>query len=438
MKRVNCCVELLEERRMLAGNVTAEVVGGVLTINGDSKGNGVILDSITRRTGPFRLSGDATTTINGQNAPVDLAGVSDVKINLGAGKNSLEVHGIRLPGKLVIDTGRGGDLVEVQTVQVQGAITVRSGGGNDVVEVGAISGADKKIVTGDGDDIVLFNGGRNRRLLVNTGSGDDLVFNDGDHRHPVQIDDGPGRDRIGSQRIDKEYNFGRLPRNARGWQGGFADYFQGRERDQQLKWEYRNNDHPSAGEVNHRPSLYIQGVNNTDDLFMFFTKTLGAADGIKPNTSYLIGYGINFSSNSPSNCAGIGGAPGESVFLKAGASSIQPRVSPDEEGIQRLNIGHGQQGRSGKAVSVVGNIANGQDCPANPTFVRMLRKDIHPTLVTTGADAKLHLIVGTESGFEGMTRLYYHGITVTLIKFEEVETRAEGPVGAVDRAHGQL
>src|SRR5689334_23002896 len=98
MKRVSCWsgMECLESRRMLAGNVTAEVLGGVLTIHGDSKGNGLVLDSITRRTGPFRLSGDATTTINGQSAPVDLAGFSDVKINLGAGKNSLEVHGMRL------------------------------------------------------------------------------------------------------------------------------------------------------------------------------------------------------------------------------------------------------------------------------------------------------------------------------------------------------
>src|SRR5882672_6183277 len=176
MKIADCWsgMERLEDRRMLAGNVTAEVVDGVLTIQGDSKGNGIVLDSITRRTGPFRLTGDATTTINGQSGHVDLAAVRDVRISLGSGKNSLEVHGMRLPGKLVIDTGRDRDLVQVETVHVEGAITVRTGGGNDVVEgVGATSGADKKIVTEDGDDIVLINGGRNLRLQVNTGSGDD-------------------------------------------------------------------------------------------------------------------------------------------------------------------------------------------------------------------------------------------------------------------------
>jgi hypothetical protein len=418
MKNTDCWigVERLEERRLLAGNVTAEALDGVLTIQGDSKGNRITLTTSTTG-GQFRIGG-VDTTINGLSGSFDLAGVSgDVLINLGDGKNSLELSDMKLPGNLVIDTGRHGDLVRAQRVPVGGAITVRTGSGNDVVDFqGGSSGGNKRIVTDEGDDIVVIKGGKSLRLLLDTGSGDDIIFNS-DHRSPLRIDDGPGMDRIGRGSIRNDDDFAVVPHGPKGWEGGFADYFKGRKLDQELKWEFRDEDHPSAAEIDHRPSLYIQGVNNTDDLFMFFTKTLGAAEGIDPDALYLVRYEIDFSSNSPSNCSGIGGAPGESVFLKAGASSIQPRVSPDEEGIQRLNVAHGQQGRSGKAVSVVGNIANGQDCPANPTFVRMLRKHIHPTLVKTGPDGSLHLIVGTESGFEGMTRLYYHRITVELMKF---------------------
>src|SRR4051812_39926416 len=118
-----CGIERLEERRLLAGNVTAEGVGGNFIIEGDSNGNGIVLTAITRRSGPFRLSGDPSTTINGQSGHVDLVGVTgDVRIDLGAGKNSLEMERLRLPGKLVVNTGRSDDVVRAGTVHVDGVI----------------------------------------------------------------------------------------------------------------------------------------------------------------------------------------------------------------------------------------------------------------------------------------------------------------------------
>ena len=41
---------------------------------------------------------------------------------------------------------------------------------------------------------------------------------------------------------------------------------------------------------------------------------------------------------------------------------------------------------------------------------------MHRWLVRTDAKGRLHLIVGTDSGFEGTTRLYYEKIKVELVE----------------------
>jgi hypothetical protein len=72
----------------------------------------------------------------------------------------------------------------------------------------------------------------------------------------------------------------------------------------------------------------------------------------------------------------------------------------------------------GTAASVAGNIANGIPCqqalPYSP-FVLIQRSHQHIVNVTANASGELWLLVGTDSGFEGLTRLYYQSIRVKLI-----------------------
>jgi len=70
--------------------------------------------------------------------------------------------------------------------------------------------------------------------------------------------------------------------------------------------------------------FYIQGNNHSDDLFMFLKRRLSSADGVVVGVSYEITFKIVFASGAPTGCGGIGGAPGESVYLKAGASPAEP------------------------------------------------------------------------------------------------------------------
>jgi len=164
--------------------------------------------------------------------------------------------------------------------------------------------------------------------------------------------------------------------------------------------------------------FYIQGNNHSADLFMFLKRRLAVEEGIIAGQTYRIEYVITLASNAPSGCGGIGGPPGESVFLKAGASSIEPLAVLQPNGYLRMNVDKGNQAQSGTAASVAGNIANGIPCeqafPYLP-FVLIQRSHQHTTNVMANSNGELWLLVGTDSGFEGLTRLYYQSIRVRLV-----------------------
>ena len=66
--------------------------------------------------------------------------------------------------------------------------------------------------------------------------------------------------------------------------------------------------------------IYMHGHNRSDDLFMFLKKRV---EGLKPNTAYQVVFTIDLASNTPEGLMGIGGSPGESVFVKEGCSQLR-------------------------------------------------------------------------------------------------------------------
>jgi hypothetical protein len=161
-------------------------------------------------------------------------------------------------------------------------------------------------------------------------------------------------------------------------------------------------------------------MNHSDDLFMFLKRRLGTDDGVLPGQEYRIKFTIVFDSNAPSGAVGIGGSPGESVFLKAGASTVEPEVYLDSDtNYYLMNVDKGSgNSESGEAVSVTGHIANGLSADEidmeNPPYVSVKRQHEHEYTVTASPDGELWLLVGTDSGFEGLTGIYYQRIAVTL------------------------
>lgn len=203
---------------------------------------------------------------------------------------------------------------------------------------------------------------------------------------------------------------------ASGWLAGFADYPEGQEEFYELSAEIAEN--PPGASV-FGTAFRLSGNNHSDDLFMFLKARLGMTEGLRPNVRYEIAFSIDLATNAPSGCPGIGGAPGESVFLKAGASTQEPDTFVDGEGLLRMTVDKGDQSESGPAGVVLGHIANGLPCDDvdldDPPFLRRRYDWItSPYPARTDGNGNLWLLVGTDSGFEGPTTIYYQRIQALL------------------------
>jgi hypothetical protein len=214
--------------------------------------------------------------------------------------------------------------------------------------------------------------------------------------------------------VERQFGFNR---GALGWRAGFADYPAGSESFFELDSGVRKL--PSSLGRTGRKGFFITGNNHSDDLFMFLKKRLGLADGIKAGQTYRVSYDIAFASSAPEGCSGIGGSPGNSVFLKAGADQREPKAVV-VDGNEVMNVDKGDQGEGGKAASVAGDISNGIPCdealqnPGGPPWRIVHRQHVHPVLRKASRTGQLWLLVGTDSGYEGVTRLYYTKIEVSL------------------------
>jgi hypothetical protein len=191
-----------------------------------------------------------------------------------------------------------------------------------------------------------------------------------------------------------------------GWQGDFADYPEGDSVSYELA--YGHDLLPANLNANLiTRGLYISGKNESDDLFMFVKKKIS---GLRPNTTYLLLFNVRFASEAPTGAVGIGGAPGESVYLKAGASVTEPKKLL-EAGMYRMNIDKGNQDEEGESMINLGHIG----VSANTTQFTVISRNntsANPVQITTNNSGEIWLIIGTDSGYEGTTRLYYTQIDV--------------------------
>lgn len=157
-------------------------------------------------------------------------------------------------------------------------------------------------------------------------------------------------------------------------------------------------------------ALMQSGINRSDDLFMFIKKKIG---GLIPGKNYSVDIKVDFATNAGSNMVGVGGAPGEGVTIKAGAVSVEPiKILNTSENWYRMNIDKGNQSIGGNDMKVIGNFANGTD--QNVYKIKQLNT-ITALKVTANPQGEIWLVIGTDSGFEAKTAIYYNSIQ-TLIK----------------------
>src|SRR5262245_12696019 len=109
----NLAIEQLESREVMAGNVTAVLVGNTLSLTGDEAANDLEIHQIA--VGKIRVeSGADATTINGKAGPIDFdLADGNLRVKLAGGNDQFVVGdplGMTTKlASLVIDTGAGSD-----------------------------------------------------------------------------------------------------------------------------------------------------------------------------------------------------------------------------------------------------------------------------------------------------------------------------------------
>ena len=193
-----------------------------------------------------------------------------------------------------------------------------------------------------------------------------------------------------------------------GWIGDFADYPTDPAQTPMYQLEFTHAFLPDPLNTSDG-ALKQSGINRSDDLFMFIKKKI---TGLEPNRNYTVDLKVDFASNAADNMMGVGGAPGEDVTIKAGAVSIEPiKIANTIENYYRMNIDKSNQSQSGIDMKVIGNFANGSDL--NVYKIKQLNTST-PLNVRANQQGEIWLVIGTDSGFEGKTTIFYNSIQVTI------------------------
>lgn len=191
-----------------------------------------------------------------------------------------------------------------------------------------------------------------------------------------------------------------------GWVAGTSDYTTDTAPTEVVA-EQRSTAALGLGLATDSKALFLSAHNNSDDAFMYVRKQL---TGLVANTSYTVTYSVNLLSNAPSGCMGVGGAPGESVWVVAGAAPTEPKAVT-ENGTTKFSVDKGNQAGAGTTSVILGTLANGQPCIQNPPYAAKLYNYVTGPTVKADGEGKLWIYIGIDSGFEATTGVYLQSVT---------------------------
>ncbi|MBD5080654.1 MAG: hypothetical protein HDT44_02695 [Ruminococcaceae bacterium] len=184
----------------------------------------------------------------------------------------------------------------------------------------------------------------------------------------------------------------------------FSDYPNSEDVEEFYEMKHEHGEIPISGAGK---GLFISGNNHSDDLFMGYFKKI---DGLVGGQKYEFSIKFKIATNVPGGMFGVGGSPGDSVYVKSGITNVKPENSVDDNGHFRLNIDGGHQGEGGKDMSVVGTIAKQDEM--NPDGYDF---NVYELTVSAAADenGEVYLIIGTDSGFESITSYYIDDVELS-------------------------
>ncbi|WP_051236314.1 copper amine oxidase N-terminal domain-containing protein [Paenibacillus pinihumi] len=201
------------------------------------------------------------------------------------------------------------------------------------------------------------------------------------------------------------YNFNK---SEEGWKAGFADLPVDYNPDI-YELGYGREILPVGKDNKTNYGLKLKGHNRSDDLFMFLSRKV---DGFVPNTIYQVKMSFAMYTKEKEGSLGIGGSPASAVIVKAGILNKEPVpivVSDGGSRYYRMNIDKGNQSAGGSDVKKLGNIAKPDSSQDGYQRVNME----YNAKVKANAKGELFLLIGVDSGFEGLTTLYFDDVNVT-------------------------
>ncbi|GAA4466669.1 hypothetical protein GCM10023189_49170 [Nibrella saemangeumensis] len=213
-----------------------------------------------------------------------------------------------------------------------------------------------------------------------------------------QIVPGPGENKV---LINSDFSAG-----TDGWTGDFTDYDV--QQESIMDFSFRHEALPAPLNTSEK-ALKISGSNRSDDMFMFVKRKV---TGLKANTEYRLQFDLEIASQYADNSVGIGGSPALAVYLKAGASATEP-VKVKKGTYYDISIDKGNQSSGGKDAMLLGHVGAGDDVNQYKLIQRSNKEQ--PFTAKTNDKGELWVIIGTDSGFEGITTLYYNKIKVTAL-----------------------
>lgn len=186
-----------------------------------------------------------------------------------------------------------------------------------------------------------------------------------------------------------------------GWEGGYSDY----SGESDFQFQFARAALPKPLDTT-KFGLKLNGMNRSDDMFMFLRRKV---EGLAPAARYDVRFKVRLASKYANDAIGIGGAPGTSVYLKIGAVAVKP---VDESG--RMNVDKGNQSQPGSQMDTIGHVGAGNGVSQYTTIERGNAGRVFT--FTTAADGSAWIILGTDSGFEGLTTLYYQSVEAAFTK----------------------
>lgn len=234
-------IERLEDRMLLAGNVTVAINGaGDLIVQGDGDDNVVKIeihsDGFVEAT-PFDgttvddsglagslVTGDVTANMRGGDDQLYIVGpelspgggwtqipVNDVNISSGSGNDLAFVGGIdagvSITGDVKINSGSGNDYAAVNHSAIEGSVLISGSGGNDFAGLWTSVANEFEFRGGAGDDTAMITeSGTFEQMELILGGGDNSVTMENSAAAGLRISSNSGNDTVDMDLFNAKYS----------------------------------------------------------------------------------------------------------------------------------------------------------------------------------------------------------------------------------------